>query len=107
MTEYIAHKHNPGNNVIEYGLPDTPGVSEAIYHNLIQRKLADIPNLKNLNDYKLLLAGLVYDINFLPTFKRIIERRYLEIIRESLPADEKTSEIFSVVHSFLGEKMHG
>ena len=107
MTEYIAHKHSPRNNVIEYGLPDTPGVSEAIYQNLIQRKLADIPNLKNLNDYKLLLVGLVYDVNFIPTFKCILERRYLEIIRESLPAHEKVKEIFAVVHSFLDEKIQG
>jgi putative nucleotidyltransferase with HDIG domain len=105
MSEYIARRRTPRSNVIEYGLPDTPGISDPIYQNLIRRKLADIPQLKNLNDYKLLLVGLVYDINFLPTFKRIMERRYLEIIRESLPPDEKVKEIFAVVDTFLDEKM--
>jgi len=107
MTDYIAHRRTVRNNVIEYGLPDTPGISDAIYQNLVHRKIAEIKKLKNLNDYKLLLVGLVYDVNFPPTFRRIMERRYLDIIRETLPMEERVREIYSVVESFLREKTTG
>ena len=109
MTESFREKKNQygGDPGVAFGLPDSPEISEPIYHNLINGRVADVACLKTMTDYKLLLAGLVYDVNFIPTFQRVMERRYLDIIRETLPLEDRVREIYSVVESFLREKSTG
>ena len=60
-------------------------------------------HLKNLNDFKLLQIGWIYDINFTPAFKCVKKRKYLEMIRDVLPESKKVERIFSVAQSYLNE----
>ena len=57
--------------------------------------------LRNLNDFKMLQAGWVFDINFQPTLDCIKKRRYIELIREVLPESRKIDEVFEVIHSSI------
>jgi len=50
--------------------------------------------VKNLNDFKLLQIGWIFDINFDITMQTIKSRRYLEMIRDVLPKSEKIQIIF-------------
>ena len=68
-----------------------------IIHRLIGRQIVHTKDVKNLNDLKLLQVGWVFDINFHPALKLLLERRYLELIRDVLPASEKIDEVFRVV----------
>ncbi len=103
VIEYYHRKNGDRNHVLELGLPDTPGVSEAVCHDLQERRIVDIIHVKNLNDFKLLQLGWIFDINFAPTFRCIRGRRYLEMIRAVLPESEQIDAVFAVIDSYLDE----
>lgn len=84
-----------------HGLQDTPGISDALYNDLIRGKAANYADAKNLNDFKLLQTGWVYDVNFVPTFRRIHEQGYLTITRNALPQSAQIDELFRVTESYL------
>ncbi len=107
VTEYYRHKANGGgqNNAIELDLPDTPGVSYEVYRGLMAQKIVDIRSMENLNDFKLLQVGWVYDVNFVPTFRRLRQKGYLDVIRKTIPESDAIREIFATVESYLDEKL--
>jgi len=110
VTDYYYRKDDKRNSAIELGLPDTPGISENVYQDLIHKRIVDVDHVKNLNDFKLLQIGWIFDINFEPTFHSIRSRRYLERIRDVLPETDKIQEIFNVTqrhfnhHPIEGDK---
>jgi hypothetical protein len=103
VTDYYHRKDGKRNGALELGLPDAPGFSGEIYQDLMHKRIAEIRHVKNLNDFKLLQIGWIFDINFEATIDRIQERRYLEMIRDVLPPSKEIKDIFGVVHSFLVE----
>jgi len=105
VLEYY-HRSNPErNHVIEYGLPDLPEISDEVCDDLKKGRIVSIHHLKTLNDFKLLQLGWIYDINFIPTFRRVRERKYLERIREVLPPMERIDEIFAQVEQYMDQRM--
>ncbi len=84
-----------------HGLPDTPGISDTLYNDLTRGKVANYADAKNVNDFKLLQVGWVYDVNFAPTFRRIQERGYLIATRNALPQSDQIDDIFTVTESYL------
>lgn len=87
------------NGVLELDLPDTPGVSEEIYNALINKQVVNMKYIRNLNDFKLLQVGWVFDINFEPTIAEIKKRRYIELIQAVLPKSYKIEKVFEVIHA--------
>ena len=101
VTDYYRRKDRRRNVAIELGLPDTAGISGKVYESLMRKEIVDAGHLNNLNDFKLLQVGWIYSINFAPTFARIEERKYLNIIRGYLPRTEQIENIFLVVQAHL------
>lgn len=105
VTDYYRRKDKKRNKAIELGLPDTSGISRAVLNALLTNQIVDAGKLKNLNDFKLLQVGWIYSVNFHPTFEEISKRKYLEMIRASLPKTEEIDRIFAHVNSYLDEKL--
>ena len=105
VTDYYRREDGKQNAAIELGLPDTPGISSDVYKDLIEKRMVDIAHLRNLNDFKLLQTGWIYDINFMQTFRCIQERGYLEMIRDVLPKSEEITEIFNVLHAYINKQI--
>ncbi|MBT4512891.1 MAG: HD domain-containing protein [Chloroflexi bacterium] len=101
FTAYYNNDNKNGDGTIVHNLPDTPGISESIYEELIARKIANYADARNLNDFKLLQVGWIYDVYFEPTLHRIYERHYLESIKNPLPQSKQIDEIFSEAHSYF------
>jgi hypothetical protein len=85
VTEYYRDAESNRNRTIELDLPDVDGVSAPVYEALMNGRLAQMTDLKTLQDFKLLQIGWIYDINFPRTFQIVRENKYLEAIREALP----------------------
>lgn len=94
VTDYYHQKNGRRNGAIELDLPDTPGFSEEVYQDLMNGRIVDVNHVKNLNDFKLLQIGWIFDINFDITMQTIKSRRYLELIWDVLPKSEKIQIIF-------------
>ena len=106
LTEYYRQKAaGETNETIELDLPDTPGISRVIYENLIHGEIILFDSMKNLNDFKLFQVGWVYDINFLPTLRRLKERGYLAMLQKALPETDDVRQIFMAVNSYVDNKL--
>jgi putative nucleotidyltransferase with HDIG domain len=102
VTDYYQNAGNKRNRTIELGLPDVDGVSGPVYESLMNGKIAQVADLKTLNDFKLLQIGWVYDINFPRTFQTVRENGYLEIIRDALPQKSiRAAEIYERARAYL------
>jgi hypothetical protein len=104
VTDYYHQGGGERNGTLELDLPDTPGFSDAVYHDVLSRKIVDMNHVKTLNDFKLLQIGWIFDINFEPTLRAICSRRYLEMIRDVLPKSEKIDAVFSIIRAYLKER---
>ncbi len=98
VTDYYHRNNKEKNGAIELDLPDTPGFSRKIIHDLVHQRIVQFKDMKNLNDFKLLQIGWVFDLYFQPTLKILGERHYLERIRAVLPPSEQIDAVFDAVH---------
>jgi len=64
VTDYYNRSNDERNGAIELDLPDTPGFSAEVAEELSRQSIVHTKHLKNLNDFKLLQMGWVFDINF-------------------------------------------
>ena len=104
VTDYYHLKGGTRNRALELDLPDSPVVSKEVYSDLMNERIVDIDHVKNLNDFKLLQLGWIFDINFNPTFRCIKDRHYLEMIRDVLTETDEIREIFDVVRRHVSRK---
>jgi putative nucleotidyltransferase with HDIG domain len=104
VTNYYSQNNGRRNSAIELDLPDTPGISELVYADLMAQRIVDIRHLENLNDFKLLQIGWIYDINFVPTLQAVQERQYLEQIRVTLPSSKRLEKIFEAIYDYMGDQ---
>jgi len=110
LTDYYLRRDDVSNSAIELELPDTPEISDKVYEAVINKRIVDTHNIRNLNDFKVLQIGWVFDVNFKPALDAVIYRNYIELICSVLPASEKVKKIKRVVNhyvekQFVGEKV--
>jgi hypothetical protein len=105
ITGYYHRADQEQNVALELELPDTPGISEAVYSSLMRQEIVNIRDVRNLNDIKLLQAGWVYDINFIPALEEIAKRNYTCLLKSALPAMPEVEEIFDAVSSFIDNRL--
>jgi hypothetical protein len=101
---YYYKKNGKRNNSLTLDLPDTSGISEEVYLDLMNNRIVNIKSVRNLNDLKLLQTGWIFDINFGPTLAYIKKHRYLEKIRAVLPDSREIDEIFRHIYETRDKK---
>ncbi len=105
VTEYYCRKDKETNNTLQLDLPDKPEINPKNIEDLMNEKMVDLHNLKTLNDFKLLQIGWVYDLNFKRSYEILKEKKYLDIIFESLPENKLIKKIQNKIDIFLEEKI--
>lgn len=106
VTDYYWGREERRNTAIELDLPDTPTVSEAVYQDIMEKKVVDFNHMRNLNDFKLLQLGWVFDLNFSASLRKVSERGYIEKIMGVLPNLPEVNEIYAVIRSHILEPRH-
>ena len=101
VIDYYRQMHEQRSTVIEMGLPESDGISPAVYDDLIHGRIVQMAHVQNLNDFRLLQAGWVYDLNFAPTRKLVQDRGYLDELRHFLPDIPQVDEIFTALRARL------
>ena len=108
VTDYYGQKDSgETNETIELDLPDTPGISKDIYESLIRGSTILFDSMQNLNDFKLLQVGWVYDINFMPTLERLKNKGYLGLLEQALPQTKAVRQIFTAVADYMDSMLIG
>jgi len=72
-------------SAVSLGLPDTPGYSEEVLSHIHGGQMAPLSKAKTLNDFKLVQLSWIYNLNFSPSFKMLLERNYIDRIVSKLP----------------------
>ncbi len=102
---YYEREDKTENKGLQLDLEDTPGVSQAVYDGLLAHQIVKTADVKNLNDFKLLQAGWVYDCNFPATLEAVCQRKYLGSIQSALPDQPAVTEIFTEIDRYLRARM--
>lgn len=88
ITIYEEYRNDPESFKLEIELPDRPECSKSLLKKILKGHRINYSSLKLWNDVKLLQLAWVYDVNFVPTLKRIKKRKFLERIVDFLPETE-------------------
>ncbi|MDG5815811.1 HD domain-containing protein [Chitinispirillales bacterium ANBcel5] len=103
VIDYFKKPDAKQKKAIELNLPDTPSYSKKVVESIKSRKLSSIKSLESVNDFKLLLIGWVYDINFPHSFKVIQKRNYIKKLQSFLPPEEEISTICNLATEYVNE----
>ena len=91
-------------STIVWGLPDNQACSPKIVNALSLKKMADTRDMATLNDFKLLQISWVFDVNFIPTFRAVHKRKYVEKIAAYLPQTREVQQLVAMVQAYLKEQ---
>jgi hypothetical protein len=102
---YIQQRDDPDNFKLEIEMPDEPGVTPEVLDAILTGSRIDYKSLKTWNDMKLCILGWVYDINFVPTLRRLKQRRYLETIFEFLPDTPDIRKVREKIFAYVDSRI--
>ncbi|MFW5959984.1 MAG: HD domain-containing protein [Chitinivibrionales bacterium] len=89
-------------NPLKIDLPDTGVISPAVCRSIKNAEPVDMSDLLSIEDFKLLVAAWVFDINFDRTRELLIEKGYIETILDTLPETESVTEVSEFIRKELG-----
>lgn len=101
---HVVTEHYAGfnrNEAINIGLSDSTEISTKIIDSILDSRLADVNDMKTVNDFKLLQVGWVFDLNFPRTYQIFKQRRYLEKLSAALPQTDTVVNAIASARSFL------
>ncbi|MBV5315967.1 MAG: HD domain-containing protein [Prolixibacteraceae bacterium] len=90
--------------IMTFDLVNTPEVSEKIIKSIMAGKTAAVEDMKTMNDYKLLLISMAFDLNFKYTFRLISEKQYIQKIYETLPKRDQIIDAYRGIKLFVENK---
>jgi hypothetical protein len=103
--KYLQYISNSEDFNLELEQPDEPWYSEIIVEAIFNTETVHYSELKTLNDMKLLILAMIFDINFQPTFKKIKEKQYIQIFSDMLPQDETIYKIKAKLLDYIDQKI--
>ena len=90
--------------IMTYDLVNTAEVSEKIIKSIMTGKTAAVEDMKTMNDYKLLLISMAFDLNFKYSFRLLSEKQYVQKIYETLPKRDQIIDAYRGVKLFVENK---
>lgn len=79
-------------------------VSEKIFKNVLAGKTAAVEDMKTMNDYRLMLLSMAFDLNFKYTFRILSEKQYIQKIYETLPKRDQIIDAYRGIKLFVENK---
>jgi hypothetical protein len=90
--------------IMTFDLVNHPDISEKIIKSIMSGKTAAVEDMKTMNDYKLLLISMAFDLNFKATFRLISEKQYIQKIYETLPKRDQIIDAYRGIKLFVENK---
>jgi len=79
-------------------------VSEKIIKSIMSGKTAAVEDMKSMNDYRLLLLSMAFDLNFKYTFRVLAEKQLAQKIYETLPKRDHIIDAYRAIKLFVENK---
>lgn len=90
--------------LMTFDLISNAEVSEKILKSIQAGKMALVEDMKSMNDYKLLLLSMAFDLNFKYTFRIMSEKQYIQKIYETLPKRDQIIDTYRGIKLFVENK---
>ncbi len=103
--EYYECPEEDRASAISLGLPNITGYSEDVLSYLYKKQIIPHSKMKTLNDFKLLQLSWIYDLNFKPSLKLLLERDYIDRITAKLPQTEEMRKASLSLKEFVRRKL--
>lgn len=105
ITEYYMVKDQRENKTLVLDLPDNNEISDSVYESILNRQVVMRESMKTVNDFKLMQIGWLFDLNFDFSTVRLYEKGYLERIFNSLPSNEKITNLKLMVEDYFSDRI--
>jgi len=101
FVEYYESLPENRASAVSLGFPDVPGYSEAVLAAFREKRPASLAEVRTLNDFKLLGLTWIYDLNFKPSFRMVIDRSCIQRIARKLPHTDEISGFVQILEGFV------
>jgi HD superfamily phosphohydrolase YqeK len=101
---YEAPEAKP-NKALQLDLPDTPEYSSAILQEVENEGVISMEDMTTLNDFKLLQAAWIFDLNYTRSFQLVKQRHYIERLFAVLPDEESLKQLQWKILSYIESKI--
>ncbi len=105
VSEYYTHKKIYPNRHLDMELKDMPGISKEISKAIMDEKIANRDDVKNVNDLKLSQMSWIFDMNNKRSFKMISEKGYVKAIFETLPKNDDVIDMYRNMKIFMENQL--
>jgi len=105
ISYYRQYRKNPRKFNLELEFPDRPAYSADMVDDILHGRRTNYSKLQTFNDMKLLQLGWVYDVNFVPTLKRIKKRRFMETFISFLPQTADIKKVRKKIFEYIEQKI--
>ena len=86
-------------------LPEDEGISEDVFETVMAGKPVRYSSMKNLNDFRAVQLGWVFDIYFSESLRRIVDLGFVKTLFEVLPKGEKHSLLEYRISTYIKERL--
>ena len=90
--------------IMTFDLVNSAEISEKIIKCIMTGKTAAVEDMKTMNDYKLLLISMAFDLNFKYSFRLLSEKQYIQKIYETLPKRDQIIDAYRGIKLFVENK---
>ena len=105
ITDYYTNPKAAPNHTLTWEMPKGGLVSPVVARQVLNGSLVSKTDVANETDIKIMQLSWVYDLNFKPSFKMLVEKRYLEKIYSTLPKNDTVIQIYRKVKVFVENKL--
>lgn len=105
IDNFTRYYEDPQHFDLEVEFADEPSVSAHVLGSVLDGRLVDYRQIRTLHDAQVVLLGWVYDINFLPTLIRIMDKRYLDKIAFFLPDSPEVRRVVEHLFSYVRSRL--
>ncbi len=99
-----AYEKGNASSSATLGLPEAPECSDGIITAIMNKRTAQMSQVRTINDLKLVHLSWVFTLNFPVTYRLLAERKYISRTAATLPASNNVLTAVSVVKKFAEEK---
>lgn len=91
-------------DAISLNLPVTGQVSDEIIRSIKSQKLAKKKDMQSVNDFKLMVMSMVFDLNFRGSFQLLNEKQLIKKLYDSMPKKDVVIDAYRELRLYIENK---
>ncbi len=103
--DLLAGRITAGADTINHGMAQGRQVSREVMEAVMAGRLVDYRSIENQIDFAVMRLSWVFDMNFSWTIRQVVERGYLNRIKDVIPKGPERDLIFQKVEGYIGQRL--